>query len=50
LHGPVLPKNPHLADYLILKALQNKYSIDSLEKLDDSIEMKAHEKIIKLYG
>lgn len=50
LHGPILPKNPHLADYLILKALQNKYDIDSLEPLDDSIEMKAHQKVMKLYG
>lgn len=50
LHGPILPKNPHLADYLILKALQNKYEIDSLVELDDSIEMKAHQKAIKLYG
>lgn len=50
LHGPILPKNPHLADYLILKALQNKYDISSLEPLDDTIEMKAHNKAIKLYG
>lgn len=50
LHGPILPKNPHLADYLILKALQNKYEIDSLKPLDDTIEMKAHNKVIKLYG
>lgn len=49
LHGPLLPKNPHLADYLILKALQNKYDIDELEKLDDTIELSAHNKIIKLY-
>ena len=48
LHGPILPKNPHLADYLILKALQNKYDIDSLSLLDDTIEMKAHKKVIKL--
>ena len=50
LHGPILPKNPHLADYLLLKALQNKYDIDSLEPLDDTIEMKAHKKVLKLYG
>ena len=50
LHGPILPKNPHLADYLILKALKNKYDIDSLDPLDDSIEIKAHQKAIKLYG
>ena len=48
LHGPVLPKNPHLADYLILKALQNKYDISTLEELDDSIEMNAHKKILKM--
>lgn len=50
LHGPILPKNPHLADYLILKALQNKYDIESLEPLDDSIELKAHNRVIELYG
>ncbi|RAP54569.1 MAG: glutamine amidotransferase [Methanosphaera sp. rholeuAM130] len=50
LHGPILPKNPHLADYLILKALQNKYDIESLKPIDDSIEMKAHKKVLKLYG
>ena len=34
--------------YLILKALQNKYDISSLEELDDSIEMNAHKKILKM--
>ncbi|KZX15028.1 cobyric acid synthase [Methanobrevibacter cuticularis] len=47
LHGPILPKNPHLADYIILKALQNKYDIDSLNCLDDSIEKNAHNAIEK---
>ena len=51
LHGPVLPKNPHLADHLILQALRNKYGdVESLEPLDDEIENKAYEKFIKLYG
>lgn len=50
LHGPILPKNPHLADYIILKALKNKYDVDKLEKLDDSIEMMAHNRVIELYG
>lgn len=50
LHGPILPKNPHVADYLILKALQNKYEVESLEKLDDTIEYLAHEKFLKLYN
>ena len=35
LHRPLLPKNPHLADYLILSALKNKYEISSLSPLDD---------------
>ena len=49
LHGPVLPKNPHLADYLILKALQKKYEIDTLQDLNDNFEHLAHKKVIKLY-
>jgi len=50
LHGPILPKNPHLADYLILKALQRKYEIKSLEELNDNFECLAHKKVIKLYS
>ena len=50
LHGPILPKNPHLADYLISKALQRKYEINSLENLDDDFEYLAHKKVIKLYS
>ena len=46
LHGPLLPKNPHLADMLILNALKRKYNIDSLEPLDDSIELKAHNNLV----
>lgn len=42
-HGPLLPKNPHLADLLIYLALQNKYG-DHFEwkQLDDEIEWQAH--------
>lgn len=47
LHGPLLPKNPHLADKLILEALKEKYDIDSLAPLDDTIELNAHENIVK---
>ena len=42
LHGPFLPKNPHIADYLILNAMKNKYNINSIINLDDEIEYKAH--------
>lgn len=42
-HGPVLSKNPHLADLLILTALQRKYQINELTKLDDTLEQTAYE-------
>jgi lipid II isoglutaminyl synthase (glutamine-hydrolysing) len=41
LHGPVLPKNPALADHLILTALQRRYGVTGLEPLDDSLEQAA---------
>ena len=46
LHGPFLPKNPHIADYLILNAMKNKYDLDSIEKLNDDIEFKAHDVMV----
>ncbi len=46
LHGPFLPKNPHVADYLILNAMKNKYDLDSIEKLNDGIEFKAHDVMV----
>jgi CobQ-like glutamine amidotransferase family enzyme len=50
LHGPILPKNPHLADHLILKALERRYGHHELKELDDSCENSAHEKVLKLYS
>lgn len=43
MYGPILPKNPELADYLIKKALENKYENfpDSLQPLDDTAELLA---------
>lgn len=49
LHGSLLPKNPHLADFLILNALKRKYEIDQLSKLNDEFEYMAHKKVLKLY-
>lgn len=47
LHGPILPKNPQLADLLLTLALEKKYSEKfHLEPLDDSIEQKARQQII----
>ncbi|MBQ8157242.1 glutamine amidotransferase [Candidatus Saccharibacteria bacterium] len=43
LHGPILPKNPRVADFLILKALQRKDpSIKRLKALNDNVELHAH--------
>jgi CobQ-like glutamine amidotransferase family enzyme len=41
LHGPVLPKNPALADHLVLNALKQRYGTAELEPLDDSLELAA---------
>jgi len=46
LHGPILPKNPGFADYLIKLAL----NINSLEKIDDKLENKAQFLIAKKLG
>ena len=41
-HGPLLPKNPFLADWLIQTALQQKYQTSvSLASLDDSLAQQA---------
>lgn len=50
-HGPFLAKNPHVADWLIGKALEIKYSnMIELEPLDDSLEWRAHDFILKKLG
>jgi CobQ-like glutamine amidotransferase family enzyme len=41
LHGSLLPKNPHLADYLIQKGLSRRGGAE-LSHLDDSAELAAH--------
>lgn len=48
LHGPILPKNPHLADYFIKIALEKKYKIEiQLKPLDDNLEWQAHQAVAK---
>lgn len=45
-HGPILPKNPYFADYLIKLAFIKKYdSPINLSPLDDSLETKARNAI-----
>lgn len=46
LHGSLLPKNPHFADFLIVKALERRYGIVKLKHLDDSIEWHAHKSAV----
>ena len=47
-HGPILPKNPFLADWLIQTALMQKYQIPLvLKPLDDQLSMQARESMFK---
>jgi CobQ-like glutamine amidotransferase family enzyme len=47
-HGPLLPKNPFLSDWLIQKALEQKYQIPiSLTKLDDSLAHQARQALLE---
>ncbi|MFA6016576.1 MAG: glutamine amidotransferase [Patescibacteria group bacterium] len=47
LHGPILPKNPELADYLIKKAVERKYGKNvKLKIVDNTWENKAREFVI----
>ncbi len=42
VHGPLLPKNAWLADWLIREALDRRYGRVELEPLDDELETRAH--------
>ena len=47
-HGPILTKNPHIADWLIAKALEVKYNKRiELDPLDDALEWQAHEFLLE---
>ena len=47
LHGSLLPKNPHFADYLISLALEKRYGEQiELSKLDDTLEYSAHASVV----
>jgi len=47
LHGSLLPKNPHLADMLIVWGLTHHYGEVDLSLLDDSLEWHAHHAAMK---
>lgn len=42
-HGPLLPKNPAVADALLSLALQRRYPDLELAPLDDALEKRAHD-------
>ena len=49
LHGPLLPKNPHVCDRLISTALERRYGKGSLEPLDDEQEKEANRYIVNRF-
>ncbi|HEX9035587.1 MAG TPA: hypothetical protein VF808_01200 [Ktedonobacterales bacterium] len=53
IHGSLLPKNPHLADFIIKLALDHRYGVgagDALAALDDSVEWRAHNGMLRRLG
>lgn len=44
-HGPILSKNPHLADFLIAKAL----GLEKLSNLNDTVIKKAHSALVSRF-
>ncbi|MBN1915631.1 glutamine amidotransferase [Candidatus Dojkabacteria bacterium] len=51
MHGPFLPKNPHIADEIIKLAMERKYKNKvKLKKLDDTIEWNAHNAVINKFS
>lgn len=53
LHGPLLPKNPEVADFVITKAIQKnfpEFKYEDLKKLDDTLADNARKAIFKKLG
>ncbi len=50
LHGPLLPKNPHVCDYLLANALDRKYGTRKLEPLDDRQEWEANRYVAERFA
>ena len=50
LHGSLLPKNPHLADYLLNLAARRYEGGYELEPLDDAAEWAAHDAALRMMG
>jgi CobQ-like glutamine amidotransferase family enzyme len=50
IHGPLLPKNPALADWLIATALEHRHGRVRLDPLDDALELEAHRVAARIAG
>lgn len=51
LHGSLLPKNPHLADWLLTRALRRRHSgMGKLRPLDDTLENEVNESLTARYA
>lgn len=51
LHGPLLPKNPEVADFLLSRALERKYGARVvLSLLDDTLELEAKGYIVDRFA
>ncbi|MCY0902279.1 MAG: glutamine amidotransferase [Firmicutes bacterium] len=48
IHGPLLPKNPHVADFLLQRALRYRGHPDHLDDLDDGLEWLAHGTVLRM--
>ena len=51
LHGPLLPKNPHVCDLLLGRALDRKYGLSPSDfpALDDSLEREANRAVVNRF-
>ncbi|MDE6635886.1 MAG: glutamine amidotransferase, partial [Lachnospiraceae bacterium] len=50
LHGPLLPKNPEVCDWLLRRALKRRYGVDTaLAELPDAQEIQANRNIVERY-
>ena len=46
-HGPLLPKNPIIADELLSRALMLRYDRVILSEINDNLETRAHDSVLK---
>lgn len=52
MHGPLLPKNPEIADFMIYKSLKKNhpdFTLEQLVPLDDTFEQAAKQRILDRY-